>query len=80
MSPLVQLASGHNLLERFHGPTLAFKGFAMQLIGKLFEASLKRSGSRVCIVGATSGDTGAAAIDALRGLDMVDVLSLLLIS
>ncbi|MCQ0092195.1 threonine synthase [Roseovarius sp. M141] len=75
-APLVQLAPGHHLLELFHGPTLAFKDFAMQLIGQLFEASLKRSGSRVCIVGATSGDTGSAAIDAFRGLEMVDVFIL----
>lgn len=75
-APLVQLASGHHLLELFHGPTLAFKDFAMQLIGQLFEASLKRSGQRVCIVGATSGDTGSAAIDAFKGLEMVDVFIL----
>ncbi|MCZ4353268.1 threonine synthase [Roseovarius aestuarii] len=75
-APLVQLASGHHLLELFHGPTLAFKDFAMQLIGQLFEASLKRSGKRVCIVGATSGDTGSAAIEAFRGLDSVDVFIL----
>ena len=75
-APLVQLAPGHFLLELFHGPTLAFKDFAMQLIGQLFEASLKRSGRRVCIVGATSGDTGSAAIEAFRGLDAVDVFIL----
>ncbi|WP_397542426.1 threonine synthase [Roseovarius salis] len=75
-APLVQLASGHFLLELFHGPTLAFKDFAMQLIGQLFEASLKRSGRRVCIVGATSGDTGSAAIEAFRGLESVDVFIL----
>lgn len=75
-APLVQLASGHHLLELFHGPTLAFKDFAMQLIGQLFEASLKRSGQRVCIVGATSGDTGSAAIEAFKGLEMVDVFIL----
>jgi threonine synthase len=75
-APLVQLASGHHLLELFHGPTLAFKDFAMQLIGQLFEASLKRSGNRVCIVGATSGDTGSAAIEAFRGLESVDVFIL----
>ncbi|WP_281966700.1 threonine synthase [Roseovarius nanhaiticus] len=75
-APLVQLAPGHHLLELFHGPTLAFKDFAMQLIGQLFEASLTRSGSRVCIVGATSGDTGSAAIDAFRGLEAVDVFIL----
>src|SRR6056297_3051593 len=75
-APLAQLAPGHFLLELFHGPTLAFKDFAMQLIGQLFEASLKRSGRRVCIVGATSGDTGSAAIEAFKGLDAVDVMIL----
>ncbi|WP_120502241.1 threonine synthase [Roseovarius sp. EL26] len=75
-APLKQLDSGHFLLELFHGPTLAFKDFAMQLIGQLFEFSLKRSGNRVCIVGATSGDTGSAAIEAFRGLDAVDVFIL----
>ncbi|WP_300547715.1 threonine synthase [Roseovarius sp.] len=75
-APLKQLDSGHFLLELFHGPTLAFKDFAMQLIGQLFEFSLKRSGQRVCIVGATSGDTGSAAIEAFRGLDAVDVFIL----
>jgi threonine synthase len=75
-APLVQLEQGHFLLELFHGPTLAFKDFAMQLIGQLFEFSLKRSGNRVCIVGATSGDTGSAAIEAFRGLDAVDVFIL----
>ncbi|SHL29878.1 threonine synthase [Roseovarius litoreus] len=75
-APLKQLDSAHFLLELFHGPTLAFKDFAMQLIGQMFEASLKRSGRRVCIVGATSGDTGSAAIEAFRGLDAVDVFIL----
>jgi len=75
-APLVQLDSNHFLLELFHGPTLAFKDFAMQLIGQLFEAALKRSGRRVTIVGATSGDTGSAAIEAFRGLDAVDVFIL----
>lgn len=75
-APLVQLAPGHFLLELFHGPTLAFKDFAMQLIGQLFEASLTRSGDRVTIVGATSGDTGSAAIEAFKGLDAVDVFIL----
>ena len=75
-APLVQLAPGHFLLELFHGPTLAFKDFAMQLIGQLFEVALKRRGERVTIVGATSGDTGSAAIEACRGLDAVDVLIL----
>jgi len=75
-APLVELAPGHFLLELFHGPTLAFKDFAMQLIGQLFEVALKRRGDRVTIVGATSGDTGSAAIEAFRGLENVDVFIL----
>ncbi|WP_293441752.1 threonine synthase [Planktotalea sp.] len=75
-APLVQLAPNHFLMELFHGPTLAFKDFAMQLIGQMFELALKRSGKRVTIVGATSGDTGSAAIEAFRGLDAVDVFIL----
>ena len=75
-APLAQLAPGHFLLELFHGPTLAFKDFAMQLIGQLFQIALARSGQRVTIVGATSGDTGSAAIEAFRGLPNVDVFIL----
>ncbi len=72
-APLVQLDHGHYLLELFHGPTLAFKDFAMQLIGQLFQTALSRRKERVTIVGATSGDTGSAAIEAFRGLDNVDI-------
>lgn len=72
-APLKQLAPGHHLLELFHGPTLAFKDFAMQLIAQLFEIALKRSGQKITIVGATSGDTGSAAIEAFKGIDNVDV-------
>lgn len=75
-APLVQLDQGHFLLELFHGPTLAFKDFAMQLIGQMFQTALGRKGDRVTIVGATSGDTGSAAIEAFRGLDNVDVFIL----
>ncbi|MEZ5779076.1 MAG: threonine synthase [Paracoccaceae bacterium] len=75
-APLVQLQPNHFLLELFHGPTLAFKDFAMQLIGQLFQIALARDGKRVTIVGATSGDTGSAAIEAFRGLDNVDVFIL----
>ncbi|MBW4707670.1 threonine synthase [Roseobacter sp. YSTF-M11] len=75
-APLVQLDQGHFLLELFHGPTLAFKDFAMQLIGQMFQTALGRKGERVTIVGATSGDTGSAAIEAFRGLDNVDVFIL----
>ncbi len=75
-APLVQLGENHFLLELFHGPTLAFKDFAMQLIGQLFQASLARANKRVTIVGATSGDTGSAAIEAFGGLSNVDVFIL----
>lgn len=75
-APLVQLAPGHFLLELFHGPTLAFKDFAMQVIGQLFQIALAKEGRRITIVGATSGDTGSAAIEAFRGLDNVDVVIL----
>ncbi len=75
-APLKQLGPNHSLLELFHGPTLAFKDFAMQLIGQMFQAALTRSGERITIVGATSGDTGSAAIEAFRGLANVDVFIL----
>lgn len=75
-APLVQLAPNHFLLELFHGPTLAFKDFAMQLIAQMFQSALKRSRDRITIVGATSGDTGSAAIEAFRGLENVDVFIL----
>ena len=75
-APLVQLDNNHFLLELFHGPTLAFKDFAMQLIGQMFQVALSRRKDRVTIVGATSGDTGSAAIEAFRGLDAVDVFIL----
>ncbi|ATG49244.1 threonine synthase [Celeribacter ethanolicus] len=75
-APLVQLGPNHFLLELFHGPTLAFKDFAMQLIGQLFQAALSRSAKHVTIVGATSGDTGSAAIEAFKGLSNVDVFIL----
>ena len=75
-APLVQLGPNHHLLELFHGPTLAFKDFAMQLIGQLFQISLGRRGEQVTIVGATSGDTGAAAIEAFRGLAAANIFIL----
>ena len=75
-APLVQLGPNHFLLELFHGPTLAFKDFAMQLIGQMMQAALAKSGQRITIVGATSGDTGSAAMEAFRGLSNVDVFIL----
>lgn len=74
--PVVQLEPNHFLLELFHGPTLAFKDVAMQLIGQMFQRALSRRGERVTIVGATSGDTGSAAIEAFKGLTSVDVFIL----
>ena len=74
--PLRQIGPNDWLMELFHGPTLAFKDVAMQLIGQLFEASLKRSGRRITIVGATSGDTGSAAIEAFRGREGVEIFIL----
>ena len=76
IAPLRQLGPNDWLLELFHGPTLAFKDVAMQLIGGLFEASLKRSGRRITIVGATSGDTGSAAIEAFRGREGIELFIL----
>lgn len=75
-APLVQIGPNHFLLELFHGPTLAFKDFAMQLIGQMMQAALAKTGERITIVGATSGDTGSAAIEAFRGLANVDVFIL----
>ncbi|MCU0800935.1 MAG: threonine synthase [Rhodobacteraceae bacterium] len=75
-APLVQLGPNHHLLELFHGPTLAFKDFAMQLIGQMMQAALAKTGQRITIVGATSGDTGSAAMEAFRGLANVDLFIL----
>ena len=74
--PLVELEPGHHLLELFHGPTLAFKDVALQLLGRLFDHELERRDQRVTIVGATSGDTGSAAMDAVRDRDRVDIVIL----
>ena len=76
VTPLAQIGDNLFVLELFHGPTLAFKDVAMQLLGRLMDHELKRRGRRATIVGATSGDTGAAAIEAFAGLDQVDVFIL----
>ena len=76
VAPLVQLETGVFALELFHGPTLAFKDMAMQLLGRLFDHVLSRNGQRVTIVGATSGDTGSAAIEAFRDSRRLDVVIL----
>ncbi|MBZ6378062.1 threonine synthase [Pacificimonas flava] len=76
VTPLVQLDGRHWLLELFHGPTLAFKDVALQLLGLLFEKFLTARGERLTIVGATSGDTGSAAINALAGRECAEVFML----
>ena len=74
--PLTDLGDDLWLAELFHGPTLAFKDVALQLVGRLFDHELTRRGERVTVVGATSGDTGSAAIEALRDRPSVDVFIL----
>ncbi len=76
VAPLVQVAPGHWILELFHGPTLAFKDVAMQLLARLMDHVLAERRERVTIVGATSGDTGAAAVEAFSGRDNADVFIL----
>jgi len=76
VTPLVQFDEQHWLLELFHGPTLAFKDVALQLLGRLFETFLARRSDQLTIVGATSGDTGSAAIDAVAGRANVDIFML----
>ncbi len=76
VAPLVQLGPNLWSLELFHGPTLAFKDLAMQLLGPLFDHVLAERDERVTIVGATSGDTGSAAIEALRDRARVDLVML----
>ncbi|MGA0864130.1 MAG: threonine synthase [Ilumatobacteraceae bacterium] len=74
--PIVELEPGHHLMELFHGPTLAFKDLALQLLGRLFDHVLRERGERVTIVGATSGDTGSAAIDGVKSCTNVDIVIL----
>lgn len=76
VTPLVQLDAQHWLLELFHGPTLAFKDVALQLLGLMFERFLKGSDISLTVIGATSGDTGSAAIDALAGREGIDIFML----
>lgn len=76
VAPLVQISPNEWVMELFHGPTLAFKDYAMQLLGRLFDHVLAQRGERVTIVGATSGDTGSAAIEAFRGRKSVQTVIL----
>ncbi len=76
VAPIKQFDTDLWVMELFHGPTLAFKDMAMQVLGRLFDKILSRRNQRVTIVGATSGDTGSAAIEACRDRDAVDVFIL----
>ena len=76
VAPLKSLTPNLYLLELFYGPTLAFKDFALQVLGRLFDYFLSKRGERVTIIGATSGDTGSAAIEACRGRDTIDIFIL----
>lgn len=76
VTPIRALGGGHHVLELFHGPTLAFKDLALQLVGRLFDHELAKRSERVTIVGATSGDTGSAAIEACRDRDAIDIFIL----
>jgi len=74
--PIVDLQPGHKLMELFHGPTLAFKDVALQLLGRIFDHILTERHEKVTIVGATSGDTGSAAIDGVKNCANVDIVIL----
>jgi threonine synthase len=76
VAPLQQIAPNMFLLELFHGPTLAFKDLAMQVVARLMNRALLRQGVHATVIGATSGDTGAAAIEAFRGLEAIDIFIL----
>ena len=76
VAPLVELDGDLFLMELFWGPTLAFKDFALQMLGRLFDIALEGRGGNAMILGATSGDTGSAAMEAFRDRDLVDVVIL----
>jgi threonine synthase len=76
VAPLAEIGPNLYLLELFHGPTLAFKDIALQVLGRLFERALKKRGGRATVLAATSGDTGSAAIAALGGLANIEVFVL----
>jgi len=76
VAPLIQIDERLWLLELFHGPTFAFKDLALQLVGRMFDAVLARRHERVTVVGATSGDTGSAALEACRDREAIDIFML----
>ena len=72
-SPLIKLEDNHYFLELFHGPTLAFKDFAMQVIARMFAKTLQKKDLKINIITATSGDTGSAAVEAFKGISNVNL-------
>ena len=76
VAPLVAISDNIHVCELFHGPTIAFKDYAMQFLSRAFDRALGVRGRRSVILGATSGDTGSAALDAFQGRDFVDVFIL----
>ena len=76
IAPLVPLQDNLHVLELFHGPTIAFKDYAMQFLARAFDRALKKNRQHAVIVGATSGDTGSAALEAFKGRDAVDIFIL----
>ncbi len=76
VAPLTQISDNEYVLELFHGPTLAFKDFALQLLGRLLDAVLEKRDERAVIMGATSGDTGSAAIEGCRACKRVEIFIL----
>ncbi len=76
IAPLKSIGDNVHLCELFHGPTIAFKDYAMQFLSRAFDRALKARGQRATILGATSGDTGSAAIEAFKGRDFIDVFIL----
>ncbi|MBL4599659.1 MAG: threonine synthase [Rhizobiaceae bacterium] len=76
VTPMVQIGPNHWILELFHGPTLAFKDVAMQLVGPLMDFALAKRNEKATVICATSGDTGGAAIEAFRGRENTDIFVL----
>ena len=75
IAPLVKTGDNEWILELFHGPTLAFKDFALQFLGNLLDYTLEKRQQKVVIMGATSGDTGSAAIEGCRRCKNIDIFS-----
>jgi len=73
VAPLMKLGENEFVLELFHGPTLAFKDYALQFLGRMFDHVLSKRGAKLTIAGATSGDTGSAAIEACRDRDNIEI-------